>query len=63
MQYSLPEKYRKNTKTILMEVDYIRIYLNFDTVFLLSTLISFAILWFNLKTRHHKYSSYANKDD
>lgn len=46
-----------------MDIDYFRIYWNFDLVFLFSTIISFCVLWFNLKTRHFKYTSYAHKDE
>ena len=63
MQNNLPEKYKETTKEMLTDVDYFRIYWNFDLVFLFSTVTSFCVLWFNLKTRHHKYTSYAHKND
>lgn len=51
-------------KNFLPEIDYLRIYWNFDVVFLISSVISFLMLWVNLKTRHFKYSSYADdKED
>lgn len=64
LQNNLPNKYKENMKNYLPQIDYYRIYYNFDVVFLVSTIASFLVLLVNLKTRHFKYSSYASdKDD
>jgi len=63
MQFNLPDKYKKNMKTFLPKIDVVRIFWNFDIVFLGSTVVSAVLLWVNLKVRDWKYANYIQKED
>lgn len=61
-QYNLPESKKRNWEAFLPSIDYQSIYWNSDRTFLVSVVVSFIVLYVNLKMRRIKYSSYAEKE-
>lgn len=62
LQLSLADRYKANIGRLLSAIDVFSIYRVFDIVFIVSIGLWSAVLYINLKSRHLKYSAYANKD-
>ena len=61
MQYSLPHVYTVNIKWLTTKIQYHSIYFIFDIVFLVSSCVWGLVLYVNIRNRHRKYYSYAQK--
>ena len=62
-QYNLPERYRENWHAFLPSIDYQSIYWNADRSFVISMIISYIVLYINLRIRRAKNNFYMEKDD
>lgn len=57
MQNTFPYQFKQNINKVLGEINYTVLYNRFDTVFIVSSLVSMLVIWANLKIRESKWKN------